>query len=217
MKSSILQKRFRYTYSNVTLYLIIINAAVFLLTYMNRNLLVYLSMVPGLIIQDHYYWQFVTYMFAHANFSHILFNMLGLFFFGTQVERRMGSWEFLLFYLLTGFLAGLFSFFFYVLTGSYGVFLLGASGAVYAVLLAFATYYPQARIFVFGIIPIQAPVLVVLYTGIEIFSQMGNIHSGVAHLTHLAGFAFAYLYLLIRLRINPINEWRGTSRRGPWG
>lgn len=179
-----------------------INAVVFMATYLNRNLLVYLSMIPGLIIQDHFYWQFVTYMFAHANFTHILFNMLGLFFFGTQVERRMGSKEFLLFYLLTGILAGIFSFFFYYMTGDYGVFLLGASGAVYAVLLAFATYYPQARIFLFGILPIQAPVLVVLYTAIEIFSQITSVRSGVAHLTHLAGFAFAYIYLLVRLRIN---------------
>ncbi len=217
MNISILQKRFRYSYSNVTLYLIIINAAVFLLTYMDRNLLVYLSMVPGLVIEKHYYWQFLTYMFAHSNFNHILFNMLGLFFFGTQVERRMGSKEFLLFYLSTGFLAGLFSFFFYWISGGYGVFLLGASGAVYAVLLAFAAYYPQARIFVFGIIPIKAPILVIIYTAIELFSQMASISSGVAHLTHLAGFAFAYLYLLIRLRINPIDEWRGISRRGPWG
>ncbi len=217
MNDTILQKRFRYSYSNVTLYIIIINAAVFLLTYMNRDLLVYLSMVPGLILEKHYYWQFVTYMFAHSNFNHILFNMLGLFFFGTQVERRMGSKEFLLFYLSTGFLAGLFSFFFYWATGGYGVFLLGASGAVYAVLLAFAAYYPQARIFIFGLIPIRAPILVVLYTAIELFSQITSVRSGVAHLTHLAGFAFAFLYLLIRLRINPIDEWRGISRKGPWG
>ncbi len=217
MNGSILQRRFRYSYSNVTLYLILINAAVFMLTYISRDLLVYLSMIPGLVLQEHYYWQFFTYMFAHSNFSHILFNMLGLFFFGTQVERRMGSKEFLLFYLLTGFLAGLFSFFYYWATGGYGVILLGASGAVFAVLLAFAAYFPQARIFVFGIIPIQAPILVVIYTAIEIFSQVTSMRSGVAHFTHLAGFAFSYLYLLVRLRINPIDEWRGTHRRGPWG
>ncbi len=215
--SSLLHRRFSYTYSNVTLYLILINVAVFMATSANRNLLVYLSMVPGLIIQKHYYWQFITYMFTHANFTHILFNMIGLYFFGTQVERRMGSKEFLLFYMLIGFLAGVFSFFVYYLTGNYGVFLLGASGAVFAVLLSFATYYPQARIFVFGIIPMKAPVLVILYTGIELFSQMTSINSGVAHLTHLAGFAFAFLYLLLRLRINPIEEWKRSSQRGRWG
>jgi membrane associated rhomboid family serine protease len=103
----------------MTLKLILINGALFLLTYMNRNLLIYLSMVPTLVIQETFLWQFFTYMFVHSNFSHILFNMLGLFFFGTQVEQRMGSREFLLFYLLTGFLVGLFLFFFYVLIGTY--------------------------------------------------------------------------------------------------
>jgi membrane associated rhomboid family serine protease len=215
MKNNVLRKRFRYSYTNMTLKLILINGALFLLTYMNRNLLIYLSMVPTLVIQETFLWQFFTYMFVHSNFSHILFNMLGLFFFGTQVEQRMGSREFLLFYLLTGFLAGLFSFFFYVLTGTYQVILLGASGAVYAVLLAFAAYYPHARIFLFGILPIQAPLLVALYTAIAVFGQLGSLNSGVAHLTHLAGFLFAFLYLLIRLGINPIDEWR-SSGSGPW-
>lgn len=204
----VIRKRFIYTYSNVTLTLILINAGVFLLTYVNRNLLVYLSLIPAMVIRQGYVWQFFTYMFAHANFSHILFNMLGLFFFGTQVERRMGSKEFLLFYLVTGFLAGLFSFFFYMISGNYGVFLLGASGAVFAVLLAFASFYPQARIFVFGIIPMRAPVLVLVYTAIELFSQVTSVRSNVAHFTHLAGFVFAFAYLYIRLRINPIEEWR---------
>jgi membrane associated rhomboid family serine protease len=215
MNLNVLRKPFRYSYTNMTLKLILINGAVFLLTYFSRNLLIYLSMVPGLVVQEGFVWQFFTYMFVHANFSHILFNMLGLFFFGTQVEQRMGSREFLLFYLLTGFLAGLFSFFFYILTGSYGVILLGASGAVYAVLLAFAAYYPHARIFLFGIIPIQAPLLVALYTAIAVFGQLGSLSSGVAHLTHLAGFVFSFLYLLIRLGINPIDQWK-SSGRGPW-
>ncbi|MGM0432743.1 MAG: rhomboid family intramembrane serine protease, partial [Spirochaetota bacterium] len=175
MNMRLLRKPFRYTYSNVTLTIIMINGGVFLLTMMNQNLLYYLSLVPGLVVHEQFVWQFFTYMFVHSGFSHILFNMIGLFFFGTQVERSMGSREFLLFYLLTGFLAGVFSFFFYLATGSMGVFLLGASGAVYAVLLAFATYYPEARIYLFGILPIQAPVLVILFTAVAIFSQLGSV------------------------------------------
>jgi len=208
MNRNILRNRFAYSYTNVTMKIILVNAAVFLLTYMSRKALIYLSMVPGLVVQELFVWQFFTYMFVHSGFSHLFFNMLGLFFFGTQVERAMGSREFLLFYLLTGFLAGLFSFFFYIITGSYGVILLGASGAVYAVLLAFATYYPQARIFIFGILPIQAPLLVILYTAIAVFGQLGSVNSGIAHLTHLAGFIFAFAYLVIRMRINPIDRWR---------
>ena len=207
MANTILNKKFRYTYTNVTLKLIIINAAVFLLTMLVPRTYGYLAMVPVYIVYRHWYWQVLTYMFVHGGFTHLLFNMLGLFIFGTPVERRIGSKEFLLFYLLTGVLSGVFSLISYVLAGT-NVVLVGASGAIYAILLAFAVLYPTARVFIFGILPVRAPVLVIGYTVLEIFNQITGSSQGVAHLTHLAGFAFAYLYFLFRLRINPIQEWR---------
>lgn len=207
MANTILNKKFRYTYTNVTLKLIIINAAVFLLTMLVPRSYGYLAMVPVYIVYRHWYWQVLTYMFVHGGFTHLLFNMLGLFIFGTPVERRIGSKEFLLFYLLTGVLSGVFSLISYVLAGT-NVVLVGASGAIYAILLAFAVLYPTARVFIFGILPVRAPVLVIGYTVLEIFNQITGSSQGVAHLTHLAGFAFAYLYFLFRLRINPIQEWR---------
>ena len=212
MNTSILRKKFPYTFYNMTLILIGINVVLFFLSSTNSNMIYYGSLIPIFIIEKHYYWQFLTYMFFHSNITHLLFNMLGLFFFGSQVEKRIGSWEFLLFYLVTGLLAGVFSFAVYVWTGNYVVILLGASGAVFAVLLAFAVFFPFARIFVFGIIPIQAPLLVVIYTVIEVFSQVSGQNSNVAHLTHLAGFGFAYLYILIRMGINPIEVWKRTRR-----
>jgi membrane associated rhomboid family serine protease len=138
--------------------------------------------------------------------------MLGLFFFGVQMEQRIGSREFLLFYMFAGVLAGLFSLMVYWFTGSFQVWLLGASGAVFAVLLGFATYFPTARIFVFGILPIRAPILVTIYACIELFMQFTGTRSGVAHLTHLAGLLFAYLYFLIRLEINPVKVFIESSR-----
>jgi membrane associated rhomboid family serine protease len=126
----------------------------------------------------------------------------------------MGSREFLLFYLLTGTLAGVFSFIVYFFSGT-NVILLGASGAVYAVLFGYAVYFPDSRIYIFGILPIKAVTLVLVYTAIEIFSQFTSVRSGVAHLTHLAGFGFAFLYFLWRLGINPIDAFRG-NRRGNW-
>jgi len=214
MKSNLLTKPFNYSYTNLTFVLIGINILVFFLGQIVPRSQIYLAMVPGLVVTRYYLWQFVTYMFVHGGFSHILFNMLGLFFFGASVERRMGSREFLLFYLLTGTLAGIFSFLVYYFTGAYYVVLVGASGAVYAVLLAYAVYYPDSRIYIFGLIPVKAPVLVVAYTVIAVFSQASG-GSNVAHLTHLAGFGFAFLYLLIRLRINPIEAFTGRSSR-PW-
>ncbi len=196
-------KQFYYTYENYLLYIIGINFFVFLLTSLKPALAVTLAMNPANVIVRYTYWQFITYMFTHANMSHIIFNMLGLFFFGFQVERRMGSREFLLFYFFCGIAAGIFSFLVYYTTGNYRVFLLGASGVVYAVLLAYAVYYPDSIIFIMGIIPVRAVYMVIGYTAIELLSHISNPYSGVAHLTHLAGFAFAYIYFMARLGINP--------------
>ncbi len=210
---SILRRPFKYSYYNAAFGIIIVNLMVFMFNAVSPQSRYYTAMIPGLVAGRGFYWQFLTYMFTHANISHILFNMLGLFFFGTQVERRIGSSEFLLFYLLTGVLAGIFSYAVYMFTGMYGVVLLGASGAVFAVLLAFAVYFPTANIYIMGIFPVRAPLLVIGYTAIELFSQMFSVRSGVAHLTHLAGFGFAFLYFLIRQGINPIQVFRGGGGR----
>ena len=196
-------KPFPYNYNNYLFILIGINFFVFVLTSIRPDLISYLAMNPILVTRGNAYWQFLTYMFAHAGTQHIVFNMLALFFFGIQVERTMGSSEFLLFYFFCGLAAGIFSFFIYFTTGQYRVFLLGASGVVYAVLLAFAVYYPYSTIYIMGILPVKAVYLVIGYTVIELFSHITNPFSGVAHLTHLAGFAFAYIYFMFRLGINP--------------
>lgn len=208
MRRRMLGKPFPYTYNNYAFIIIVINIVVFMLNQLTPHSTFYTAMVPGLVLEKMFLWQFLTYMFTHSGLSHILFNMLGLFFFGVQVERKIGSKEFLLFYLSTGVAAGIFSFIVYILTGMYGVILLGASGAVFAVLLAFAVFFPHANIYLFGIIPIRAPVLVIGYTAIELFNQVFSVQSGVAHLTHLAGFAFGYLYIYLRLGINPIDSFR---------
>jgi membrane associated rhomboid family serine protease len=208
-----LRKALPYRYYYASFVMIGINVLIFLITRIAPQSLRFLAMNPLMVVQGRYIWQVFTYMFAHASISHVLFNMIGLFFFGVQVEKQMGSSEFLLFYFLTGTLAGIFSLIIYWISGSLQVWLLGASGAIFAVLLAFATLFPQARIFVFGIIPIRAPILVLIYTGIEIISQIFATRSRVAHLTHLAGFAFAFLYFLIRQGINPIKVFFERYRK----
>jgi membrane associated rhomboid family serine protease len=212
MNNSILRRSFPHKYYYAAFVIIGINILIYLINRVAPLSRAYLALNPVLVIKEKYIWQVVTYMFAHGGISHILFNMLGLFFFGVQVEKQMGSSEFLLFYLLTGTLAGVFSLIVYWMSGMYQVWLLGASGGVFAVLLAFATLFPHARIYVFGIIPIRAPVLVLIYTGIELVSQIFSTRSGVAHMTHLAGFAFAYFYFLIRFGINPIKVFFNSFR-----
>jgi membrane associated rhomboid family serine protease len=205
-----LRHPFRYRYDNVTLFLIGINILVFLAqqVFASRYISEYLAMIPIAVING-WVWQFVTYMFAHGGLTHLLFNMLALFIFGTQVERHMGSREFLLYYLLTGILAGVFSFFVYWFTGAYVVRLVGASGAIFAVQLAYAAFFPDAVIFIWGILPVRAPLMVLGFTLLELVSSVFGFRSGVAHFTHLAGFAFGWIYFVARFGINP---WKALTR-----
>jgi membrane associated rhomboid family serine protease len=197
------QRPFRYRYYNAALIIVGINVLVFMITYLYRDAIIYLSMIPVAVIGRNWWWQLLTYMFVHDGIWHVAVNMLAVFFFGVQLERRLGSDEFLMYYLMTGVVAGALSLGLYWMTGAYQVLLLGASGAVFGVLLGFATYFPTARIFIFGIFPVRAAVLVLGYTAIELLSMFSRTGGNVAHFTHLAGFLVAYVYLWGRLRINP--------------
>jgi len=209
MKQNLLNRKFKYTYSNATFYLIGVNILVYILTSMVwPKGVYYLSMIPTFVLNG-YVYQVFTYMFVHSNFSHIFFNMLSLFIFGQALEKRLGTREFLLFYLLVGTLSGIFSFVSFLFLGQNSI-LLGASGAVYGILLLFAVFFPFAKVYIFGLIPIRAPLLIVLFFVIELFSQASGFNGGVAHLTHLAGLLFGYLYCLIRMKINPIDVWKRT-------
>ncbi len=187
-----------YHFYNATLGLVIACVVVFLLSMTSpRAVFFYLGLYPDLVKQSGYVWQLVTYMFVHANFGHILFNMLGLYMFGIPLEREMGSNEFLIYYFSTGIGVGIVSLLL-------GVNVVGASGAIYALLLGFATYFPHSRIFLFGLLPLQAPVAVLVFAAMSLFFQFTGLQGGVAHFAHLAGIGFGYLYFLLRLRINPV-------------
>jgi len=207
-----IRQPFRYENNGTVYWLIGINVLIFVaMRYFGfRSWIYYLSMIPGLVVQRGWIWTFVTYMFVHdiSGFTHILFNMLALFIFGTHVERQMGSREFLLFYFVTGALAGVFSFVVYYLTGSYRVILMGASGAIFAVELAYAIFFPSSIIYLWGILPLRAPVMVLGFTALELASSIFSLNQSVAHLTHLAGFGFGWLYFVIRFGINPLQRLR---------
>jgi membrane associated rhomboid family serine protease len=136
-------------------------------------------------------WTLVTYMFLHANLSHILFNMLGLFFFGPQVEQRLGGRRFLILYFVSGLTGALASI---VLTPH--VAIVGASAAIFGVFLAFAQFWPHAQVLIWGIIPVQARVLIVIMT---VMSLLGGttraFEPNVAHFAHLGGFLGGWLVL----------------------
>lgn len=205
MHNSIINRKFRYSYTNAALLLVAANVIIYLLSDMVwPSLTYYLSLVPSYVYYRHWYWQFFTYMFEHGSFYHLFSNMLALLIFGVAVEHAIGSKEFLLYYLLIGTLSGAAAYISYYISGT-NTILLGASGAVYAVMLLFAVIFPNSKVLLFGIIPISAPLLVTIYFFIEFFSQFAN--DGIAHSVHLFGLFFGYLYIRIRLKIKPLQVW----------
>ena len=135
-------------------------------------------------------WTIVTYMFLHGGLMHLLFNMLGLYFFGARVEDRLGSRRFTTLYFLSGVTGALLSFFL-----SPGAALVGASAGVYGVMMGFAYFWPDAPIHIWGVVPVPARMLVIIYTVISLLSGFGGGGGNVAHFAHLGGYAGAYLYL----------------------
>ncbi|WP_308686962.1 rhomboid family intramembrane serine protease [uncultured Treponema sp.] len=209
---SVIRKPFRYTFKNATLAIILINTAIFFLEKIFPQVQLYFSLNVYTCLGYKMFWQPFTYMFVHGSFSHVFFNMLGLFFFGLAVERAVGTKEFVLMYLFIGFAGGIFSLVFYWLFGMYAVFLMGASGAIYGILFSYAVLFPRNRVFIWGLIPVPAPILVIAYAAIEFFDQFLSFKDGVAHSVHLAGFAFAFLYFIARFGVNPIKVWKDAYR-----
>jgi membrane associated rhomboid family serine protease len=140
------------------------------------------------------WWGFVSYMFVHAGFLHLAFNMLMLFIFGPAVEERMGGTAFALYYFICGLGGAAFSFAVSFLTPVTPF--VGASAAVFGVSLAFAMHWPDAPIYVFPLpVPVKAKWLVVFLATVNLVAAIGGASDGVAHLAHLGGFLFGFIYL----------------------
>lgn len=216
------RKPFKYSFFNATLAIILINVAVyFLFEAFPLNKRFFGLSVSGFIF-GHQFWQLVSYMFLHGDLSHIFFNMLALLIFGINLEKTIGSKEFLLMYFSIGILSGLFSVTAYFAFGvflisngiqpwTFAINLIGASGAIYGLLFAYAVVFPRSILYIWGILPVPAPIMVLGYGLIEFVSQFVS-SSNVAHMTHLAGFAFAWLYFIVRMGIHPIQIWKDAYR-----
>ena len=174
-----------------TLRLIFANAAVFLLQGLLPGFERFLYLVPARVLVAP--WTLVTYMFLHGGFMHLLFNMLALFFFGPRLEARLGSREFLGLYFASGITGGLLSLVFPVPFAPIAI--VGASGAVFGVLLGFAMFWPREHIYIWGILPIEARWLVAIATVISLYSGFGARGGGIAHFAHLGGFVGGFLFL----------------------
>ena len=181
--------------------LIIINATVWVLQQFTKTYLVDLfALHPIAVVQDYTVWQLVTYMFLHANFFHLFFNMFVLFMFGGEVERALGSRRFLRYYILTGIGGG-----FFQLLANLGLpsIILGASGAVYGVLMAFGLLFPNriVTLLLFFILPVQlkAKTLVAIFLGISLVlgfqSELFGTTDRTAHFAHLGGAFIGFVLL----------------------
>lgn len=168
--------------------LLVANVAAFFLRSALPDLANAFVFVPALALVRP--WSVVTYMFLHGDLMHLLFNMLALFFFGPRVEDRILSRQFAILYFLSGITGALLSVIF-----SPGAPIIGASGGVFGVMLAFAWFWPHERIFLWGVLPVPARMLVILTTMLALWSGFGGMGGGIAHFAHLGGYLGAFLYL----------------------
>ncbi len=201
-------------------YLIIFISAAFLLTYVPAAVFAWaypyawFALRPYDVTHHLFFWQLVTYLFLHAGFFHVIFNLFALWMFGSDLERLWGSKQFLFYFFLTGMGAGLCD---VLLHPSAETSTIGCSGAVYGLLLAYGMLFPDRPILLWLIIPLKAKWFVVIMGVIEFVSSLSTPGSGISHVAHLGGMLFGFLYL--RGRGLPYNlqrryhEWRRARLR----
>lgn len=183
-------------------WLLIVNIAVYIAYFFGiRAGLGYLfdpfGLVPSQVLGVFAVWQLVTYMFLHdpGGLTHILFNMLTLWMFGADLERSWGTRRFLKYYFLCGIGAGVCVVIANLLFGNIHTRTIGASGAIYGLLLAFGMMYPDTTVLFSFLFPIKAKYFVLIMGAISFLLTFGSTGSGVSHVAHLGGMLFGYIYL----------------------
>tara|TARA_B100000003_G_scaffold201866_1_gene210429 strand:- start:436 stop:1263 length:828 start_codon:yes stop_codon:yes gene_type:complete len=174
--------------------LISVNFTVFILQSISSSEIIFFSnfgLVPKLVWSQLKIWQPFTYMFFHGDIWHVLINMFVLWMFGSELERIWGKKNFLRFYFITGVGSGLGTMLFGLQST---IPIVGASGAIYGVLLAYGVMFPNRTVYLYGIIPIKSIWFVIGIGVIAFFSSFNNV-TNISHLTHLFGMIIGYLYL----------------------
>lgn len=194
----------------VVKYLILINSGIFVLELLFRlNWASYLGLIPVDFWRGRL-WQAVTYMFLHGGIFHLFFNMLVLWMFGTTLESIWGPRRFITFYFICGIGAGLLS---AVATPASQAATVGASGAIYGLLMAFGILFPRQLIYIWGIFPVQARYFVIGLGLVEFLSAVGTSGSGIAHFAHLGGMLFGLVYMRWGEWRKTVSALRGEKRR----
>ena len=151
-------------------------------------------------------WQLFTYMFVHGGFWHLFFNMFALWMFGMELENTWGSRKFLIYYLVCGLGAGVANLLVAPLVGQIAP-TVGASGAVFGVLIAFGMLFPNRLIYLYFLLPVKAKYLVAGWIAIELFYGVTGTSDGIAHVAHLGGAAVGFLFVAIDSDMIPLREW----------
>ena len=212
-----------YTYSmvppttRVVTWLLIVNGGIFLLQglFLNNYLRI-VGLVPSSFLGKGYLWQIVTYMFLHGqpknafiSLIHILFNMLFLWMMGSELERRWGSRKFMKYYLITGCGAGLVN---VLVQPASDAITIGASGAIFGLIIAFALEFPEREILLYFFIRIKAKYFAVLIGALELLALFLFPHAPIARFAHLGGLVIGYSYLKRRRLTRPLKRriavWR---------
>ncbi len=195
--------------------MIIMGAIYLLQTFVSGRITLYLGLVPILVWKKYFLWQLATYIFLHGGFTHILFNLFALWMFGRELENFWGSRKFLFYFFFCGIGAGICT---VVFSPYQFIPVIGASGAIYGILLAFGWLFPNRPIYIYFLFPIPAKFLVIIYGLIELYASMEGTGGGIAHLTHLGGLLFGILYMaypVIRQKIRREYYKKKWSQRGP--
>ncbi len=175
-------------------WIIVVNVFVFIITLFSGYIefIHIFGLIPARIIHYFTIWQMITYMFLHANLLHLVLNMLMLWFFGCGLEAIWGSKRFLKYYFLTGIGAGICS----IIT-SFDSFvpIIGASGAIFGILVAYALVFPETVVFVFFVFPVKIKYAVLIFGAINLFGAFNNTGSNIAYFAHIGGGLTGYLYL----------------------
>lgn len=194
--------------------LTIINFAVFVVEKFFPRFFDLFGLVPSLVLRG-WVWQVVTYLFVHANFLHLFFNMIVLWFIGTELERYWGSAYFIRYYLVTGVGAGLITI---ITQPSSKIPTIGASGAIFGLIMGFALAFPDREIWLYFVIRMKARHLAAILGFIEVLFVLTNPGGRVARFAHLGGLLVGYIYLKheklllpLRRRLNHLKA--GIRRR----
>jgi membrane associated rhomboid family serine protease len=179
-------------------YLLLVNAGVFVLEFLWGSELIHIFGLTPVLVKKGFIWQPVTYMFLHGGLFHLLFNMFVLWMFGCEIERTWGTREFVKYYFLTGIGAGLFTLF---LSFNSHIPTIGASGAIFGILVAFALMFPDRLIYLYFLIPVKAKYVVAFFAVIELLASFRHTSDGIGHFAHLGGMIVGYVYIKADFRI----------------